>query len=260
MINTIKPLVIAQFSDSHLFADTKGLHYGANVFEHLQQVLADIAKQKYIDVIVFTGDLSQDHSDQSYQNFADAVQQVSLEVPVYFLAGNHDEPALLSKYLTKPVFCPEKTVNTKAWQIHLLNSKSDTPEGIVSEKNLSQLKKGIDKDKFQLLMMHHHPVDVGYFIDRHGLINQADFWQGIGEMQQEGIKIKAIACGHIHRASLLPKRTSHPRQSVDIYTCPATSIAFDPSKNTVSSLSLAPSYRLLYLHCNGAIESEVICG
>ncbi len=259
IINTVKPLVIAQFSDSHLFANTKDLHHGSNVFEHLQQVLADIAKQKHIDVIIFTGDLSQDHSEQSYQNFVEAVQQVELEAPVYFLAGNHDEPALLTRYLTKPVFCAEKTVNTKAWQIHLLNSKSDTPAGIVSKKDLLKLKKGIDKGKFQLLMMHHHPVDVGYFIDRHGLINQADFWQAMGEMQQANINIKAIACGHTHRASFLPKQTSHPRQRLDVYTCPATSIAFDPSKDTVSSLNLEPSYRLFYLHCNGSIESEVIC-
>jgi len=257
--NTDKPLVIAQFSDSHLFADTKGLHHGSNVYQHLQQVLADIAARKNIDIIVFTGDLSQDHSEQSYQHFAKAVQQVKLAVPVFFIAGNHDEPASLTKHLTEPVFCPAITVNTKAWQIQLLDSKSATPAGFVSKEALAKLATDIDKNKFQLLMMHHHPIDVGYFIDRHGLTNQAEFWQGIDDMQQAKINVQAIACGHVHRAIFLPKQTSQSRQSVDVYTCPATSIAFDPTKATVSSLNLGPSYRLFYLHCNGAIDSEIVC-
>ena len=259
IINTDKPLIVAQFSDSHLFADTQGLHHGSNVYQHLQQVLADIAVLEDIDVIVFTGDLSQDHSEQSYQHFAKAVQQVKLATPVFFLAGNHDEPALLTKYLTEPLFCSEKAVNIKAWQIQLLNSKSATPAGFVSKEALAKLTTDIDKNKFQLLMMHHHPIDVGYFIDRHGLTNQAEFWQGINDMQQAEIEVKGIACGHVHRAIFLPKQISQPRQSVDVYTCPATSIAFDPTKATVSSLNLGPSYRLFYLHCNGVINSEIVC-
>ncbi len=257
--STDKPLVIVQFSDSHLFADTNGLHHGSNVYQHLQQVLADIAVLKDVDVIIFTGDLSQDHSERSYQNFVDAVQQTKLAAPVYFLAGNHDEPTLLTKYLTSPVFCAEKTVSTQTWQIHLLNSKSATPAGFVSKEQLSKLTADIDKNKFQLLMMHHHPVDVGYFIDRHGLTNQAEFWQGVDKLQQAKVEIKAIACGHVHSANFLPKLTSQPLQSVDVYTCPATSIAFDPTKATVSSLNLGPSYRIFYLHCNGTIDSKIVC-
>ena len=256
--NSAKPLVIAQFSDSHLFANINDLHYGTNVYQNLQQVLADIAEQKHIDIIIFTGDLSQDHSEQSYKNFASAVKHVKLKVPVFFLAGNHDEFTLLNKYLHTPEFCAEKIVNTSAWQVHLLNSKSETPAGLVSKEELSKLKETIDQDKFQLLMMHHHPVDVGYFIDRHGLTNQADFWKCIDEMLKAKIKISAIACGHVHRASFLPKHTLHSLQSVDIYTCPATSIAFDPSKDTVSSLGVGASYRLLYLFADGSINSEIV--
>jgi Icc protein len=252
-----KPLVVAQFSDCHLFSDINGLHHGSNVFQHLQQVLADIAKNKQLDAIIFTGDLSQDHSEQSYQNFVEAVQQVTLKTPVYFLSGNHDEKALLTKYLTEPLFCEEKTVNAKYWQIHLLNSKSDSPAGYISKKQLSKVKTNICHEKFQLLMMHHHPVDMGFFIDRHGLINQADFWQCIDGMLQAQINIKGIACGHVHQANFIPRKTSNNLQSVDIYTCPATSIAFDPTKETVSSLNLGPSYRLFYLHTDGAIQSEV---
>ena len=109
------------------------------------------------------------------------------------------------------------------------------------------------------MMMHHHPVDLGFFIDRHGLNNQVDFWKSINEMLQARVDIRAIACGHVHQASFHPKQTSNKLQSVDVYTCPATSIAFDPTKESVSSLNLGPSYRLFYLHNDGTIQSDIIC-
>jgi len=262
------PLVIAQFSDSHLFSDPFALHHSANVYQHLQQVLADIAQQPKLDAIIFTGDLTQDHSTQSYQNFAQLVAQAKLPVPVYYLAGNHDEPSLMAEHFEhscfQQSFNSEKTITLGHWQIQLLDSKSATPAGIVDQQSFQQLKENIDSGKYQLLMMHHHPVDIGYFIDRHGLTNQTQFWQTINELQQQGIAIQAIASGHVHNARFFAKHSQHPQQSVDVYTCPATSIAFDPTQDTVSSLGLPPSYRLYYLHGHdsgsnsGKVTTEVI--
>ena len=99
-------------------------------------------------------------------------------------------------------------------------------------------------------MMHHHPVDIGYYIDKHGLLNQDDFWQRIVQINASGRTIKAIACGHVHRASQLLKH------HVDIYTCPATSIQFGQTKEKIGST--VPSYRLFYLDSDGTINSEII--
>ena len=73
------PLVVAQFSDCHLFADKNSKHFGANVWQNLQLVLADIAKRNDIDCAIFTGDLTQDHTEVSYQHFVQAVKQAELE-------------------------------------------------------------------------------------------------------------------------------------------------------------------------------------
>ena len=250
MSNLIKPFVVAQFSDCHLFADKKAKHFGANVWNNLILVLADIAKRDYIDCIVFTGDLTQDHSDLSYQHFADAVRQAQFNVPVYFVAGNHDDQKLLAKYLTPPTFQNDKTIGDDFWQIQLIESKSDTPSGLVSQKRLQILSECIDENKFQLIMMHHHPVNIGYYIDKHGLLSQDDFWQSIFNFNESGMNIKAIACGHVHRASQLSKHKVH------IYTCPATSVQFGETKDKAGSI--LPSYRLFYLKSNGTIDSEII--
>jgi|ETNmetMinimDraft_8_1059916.scaffolds.fasta_scaffold01908_1 Icc protein len=252
-----QPVIVAQFSDCHLYADINQYHHGANVYKHLQQILTNIANDKQIDVIVFTGDLTQDHSRGSYLNFTELVTQANFTAPIFYLAGNHDDPALLTQYLVEPTFNSSQCINTEHWQIQLIDSKSETPAGYVSQDSLNKLYGRIEADKCQLLMMHHHPVDVGYFIDHHGLTNQTEFWQSINRLNQCGHQVKAIACGHVHNAMTL-KKSNQTIPSVDVYTCPATSIAFDPNKDKVSSLGVAPSYRLFYLYEEGTIKSEII--
>ena len=241
---------IAQFSDCHLFSDKRAEHFGANVWQNLTQVLTDIAQRKAIDCAVFTGDLTQDHSELSYQYFVEAVEQAKLTIPVYFLAGNHDDKKLITKYLITPNFQTNNIISHDFWQIQLLDSKSETPSGLISEKSLDELAEKIDKNKFQLLMMHHHPVNIGYYIDKHGLINQQHFWLTVNQLNEANMNIKAIACGHVHRASKLSKH------QVDIYTCPATSVQFGDTKEKMASI--LPSYRLLYLNSNGSITSEIV--
>ncbi|MDX2369052.1 MAG: metallophosphoesterase [Colwellia sp.] len=245
-----KVFTIAQFSDCHLFADKSAKHFGANVWQNLTQVLTDIALRDNIDCAVFTGDLTQDHSELSYQYFVEAVTQAKFTIPVYFLAGNHDDKEMIAKYLTAPIFQTNSIINHDFWQLQLLDSKSETPSGLVSEKALDELAQQIDKNKFQLLMMHHHPVNIGYYIDKHGLRNQQAFWLTVNQLNNEDMNIKAIACGHVHRASQLTK------DHVDIYTCPATSVQFGDTKEKMASI--LPSYRLLYLKSNGTIASEII--
>lgn len=256
-------LVIAQFSDSHLFAAIDGLHHNVNVQNNLQQVLASIAADRNIDYAIFTGDLTQDHSEQSYINFVEAVRSENISIPVLFLAGNHDEPKLLNKHLAGKPFVSDKKIEGDYWQVQLVDSKSETPAGVVSNQTLQELPQLLNGNKFQLLMMHHHPVDVGYFIDRHGLQNKDNFWQVITAYNnyEKGNKgIRGIACGHVHRASVVTRRDNEQREqtNVNLYTCPATSIQFDPSVDTVSALAQGPAYRLFYLQQDGTLNSQIV--
>jgi Icc protein len=265
-----KPLIFAQISDSHLFAELDGLHHGHNVFANLTSVLTNISVNKDISFIVFTGDLTQDHSEQSYQRFVDCVRNCNIKQPIYYLAGNHDETTLLEKYFSSFPFNSNKTITLGAWQLQLIDSKSDTPAGYVSKASLSVLSKAIDPKKYQLLMMHHNPIDVGYFIDQHGLKNQQDFWDTVNQYSN----IRVIACGHVHRAMELTqplkffsKGTEHsainPKQQstflpITLYTCPATSIQFDPDIDGVAALPQGPGYRLFNLFDSGKLTSKVI--
>ncbi len=91
---------------------------------------------------------------------------------------------------------------------------------------------------------------MGYYIDKHGLLEQDSFWRTIAQLNEANMNIKAIACGHVHRAVHLTKLT------VDVYTCPATSVQFGDTKEKVDSI--LPSYRLFHLESDGTLSSDVI--
>jgi len=249
-------IVIAQFTDCHLFADINKLHHGANVYQNLQKVLTAIAQDTSIDVLVFTGDLTQDHSEQSYLNFVQAVNLANIKKPVYFLAGNHDEFDLLKKHLNHDPFKTQNFIESTHWQIALLNTKSATPAGFVSEKSLQLLIKNIDPSKKQLLFTHHHPINVNYFIDKHGLTNKPALWQ----ILEKSPSITAIACGHVHRALDLVQKIND--KTIQVLTCPATSIQFDPQAKTVKALAATTGqgigYRRINLHKEGYLTTQVI--
>jgi Icc protein len=241
---------LAQISDCHLFSQTDGMHYGANVYQNLVDVLRIINTQHLVQAIVFTGDITQDHSEESYQRFTQAVMACGITTPFYYLAGNHDEHELLDKYLSVPPFSNKKTITHDSWQIALLNSKSETPNGFVSGNELLAFENSVDNTKYQLIMMHHHPLDVGYFMDRHGLENQTQFWQTINKHQT----VKAIACGHVHQAMTIYPEPEE--KGVPLYTCPATSIQFDRTKQSGSSNGQGGGFRLFSLGANGQVKTD----
>ena len=92
MTQQLQPLRVVQLSDCHLFADPEGKLLGLNTQFSLDKVLELIRKeQPNPDLILATGDLSQDASYESYQRLDRTLS--GFDVPVYWLEGNHDKPA-----------------------------------------------------------------------------------------------------------------------------------------------------------------------
>ena len=245
-------LVVAQFSDSHLFADINGKHHGALVAENLSAVCCDIAQDKQINLAIFTGDLTQDHSEASYQLFVDIVSKHLSHVPVLFLAGNHDDVELLNRYLLDKPFVQGRLFENEHWQFHLINSKSNTPAGLISPIQLAEMTAETNGQKHQFYFMHHHPKDVDYFIDRHGLTDHYHFWQWLANQPN----VKGIACGHVHRGMEFSYQAHN--LLVPVFTCPATSIQFAKHPSELVAEATQPAYRKLAFHKNGQVSSQVI--
>ena len=246
-------LTVVQISDCHLFSDSSACYQQANVYENLCRVLNHIQQFTTADIVVFSGDLTQDHSQASYQLFVQAFTETAFALPVYYLAGNHDDTALLQRYLDEVPFRSNKSIDSANWQIFLLNSKSETPAGWVYKNELDQLAEQIDENKAQLLIMHHHPIDLGYFIDKHGLKNKETLYSFLEQYPS----IQAMACGHVHHAVTLPILL--PKRSVSLYTCPSTSVQFDVnSKINMRTTLQTAGYRVFKLLADKRVSSKVV--
>lgn len=243
--------VLAQLSDSHLFADKADLFHGHNVYQNLYHILKAIQSDFIIDAIVFTGDLTQDHSVESYQNFVQAVNDAKVTKPIYYIAGNHDDEKLLSTELKGGLFNSDKIIASEHWKFHLLNSQTQTPAGQLSSEVLANLSNHSNENSHQFIFMHHNPVNVGYFIDKHALENQDEFWQTASTMKS----LKGVACGHVHRE--LTIKAHQENNTVPLYTCPATSIQFDPIEDGVTALDERPGYRRFVFFASGEVQTKV---
>ena len=79
---------LLQITDTHLFASAEGRLLAVPTAQSLAAVLERVqANEHPFDLILATGDLSQDHSPESYQRFASMM--APLARPIYWLPGIH---------------------------------------------------------------------------------------------------------------------------------------------------------------------------
>lgn len=190
---------VIQITDTHLFADDELQMYGAKCNLNFNEVIKKIISEDLhnADMIFLTGDLSQDETKASYQKIADTISP--LNIPVYWIPGNHDNNECLeSVFLKTPHFNREISLELSDWYFIFLNTKiAGRDDGQLSQSELITLKNEIHKapsHKNIAIVMHHHPAPVGTpLIDKYILKNNLDFWEIV-----TASSVVMIMCGHVH--------------------------------------------------------------
>ena len=72
------------------------------------------------DLLLLTGDLSQDETPESYQRLVSLI--APLGIPAYWIPGNHDNIPVMAEILNQPPLSPEKSWMLGNWQFLLLSS------------------------------------------------------------------------------------------------------------------------------------------
>ncbi len=245
-----RPVRVVQLSDFHLFARPDGALLGLNTQFSLERVLAQ-AREEHprIDLILATGDLSQDGSLASYQRAARLLGEVA---PTHWLVGNHDKPAPMQEALGVPGKppCPS-VVQAGNWTLILLDSTlPGEVSGALFDADLAFLERalaGAEGDHV-LVAMHHQPVAMGCrWLDAHQIIGAERFFEVI----DADPRVKAIVWGHVHQAF------EGERNGVRLMSVPSTCIQFKPDSEDFAIDDLNPGYRWLDLHPDGRIDSAV---
>jgi Icc protein len=240
---------LVQLSDSHLFAEADGRLLGMNTRQSLEKVIESVlAEQPAVDLILATGDLSQDGSVESYQAFRQLSAQIA--APVRWLPGNHDELPQMAEAAQQSDFL-EPVIDIGQWRITLLDSAvPGSVPGYLQDAQLQLLAQALSEapQRHHLICLHHHPVSIDCaWMEPIGLRNPEALFAVLGRFPQ----VRAVLWGHIHQMF------DQVREGVRLLASPSTCIQFAPGSEDFQLDDLPPGYRWLRLHDDGRLETGI---
>ncbi|USD64900.1 3',5'-cyclic-AMP phosphodiesterase [Vibrio sp. SCSIO 43136] len=249
--NSDQCVSLLQITDTHLFEPEDGSLLGVTTLDSFRAVVDAVAcEDKPFDAILATGDISQDHSEYSYQRFVDGI--APLEKPCFWLPGNHDfKPSMESVFPAQQVNALSHILLGEHWQVVLLDSQVvGVPHGRLSQEQLSLLDDKLSQhpQRHTLVLLHHHPLLVGsQWLDQHTLHDSEQFWQVVDKHPN----VKAILCGHVHQDF------DKLRNDVRVIATPSTCVQFKPNSSDFALDDVSPGWRYLDLYPDGKVETQV---
>ena len=240
---------IVQLSDCHLFKHPDGKLLGLNTEHSLQEVLKLIeAEQPTLELVLATGDLSQDGSSDSYIRFHQHMARFAC--PVYWLPGNHDLSDVMAHYQAAERMSP-CVIDHGGWHIIMLDStiRGKVPGNFCAQE-LAFLESALQAatGKHVLLALHHQPVPVGStWLDQQRVGNADEFFKIVDRYSC----VRGIIWGHVHQVF------ETERNGVKLMSVPSTCVQFQPGSHDFAVDKASPGYRWFDLYADGRILTGV---
>jgi len=250
---------LLHITDLHILPSAGATIYGTDSFESLRAVLgAARALPAPPQLIVATGDLSEDGSPGSYRRLHELLAGTGL--PVHVVPGNHDAADPLRRSLLGGPVQSGPVVEAGSWRIVLLDSQvPGQPHGLLDRAQLELLAAALDEDPARpvLVGLHHGPAS---YCPSSGC--QLQNAAALLELLESRPNARGVICGHGHLE--LERAARHVR----LFTTPSTcsqawhaqlgdpvdhedfwaSHRYDPGRH---------GFRVLTLRSGGEIESTV---
>lgn len=239
---------LVQVTDCHLLADKHRIGYGGICpYDSLQAVLAQVAELDP-EYLLLTGDLSGDGSVDSYKHLQALLQASSLMARTWMIPGNHDDPALMQQFFPQAMTWQRQPIENQYWQVHGLNSFYQGTLGRVSQTDLETLVERVKAapDNHHAIAVHHHPVPVNGWMDRHQWLNRQDFLNAIKALPQ----IKLVLYGHIHSA------IASSFEHIELLACPSSCWQWQHSADFAVA-DESPGFRTISLSPDGRFCSQI---
>jgi len=243
-------LSLVQLTDTHILPREGDDFDGVDTFASLTTVIGNVMQQEDWppDGVLVTGDLVHKTEPMAYQRLK--VQLERMKVPVYCIAGNHDEPGLMHEILPSEIIQLTEIISTRLWQVILLNSYiPGTHSGRIKKDDLDELDQALSmNDKPVLLCLHHPPVSVhSSWMDSMRLENPDELFAVLDRHDH----IKCILWGHIHQVF------EEQRNGVMLLATPSTCVQFTPHTDRYIRDHLPPGFRWLKLFQSGELKTRV---
>jgi len=225
--------------------------HSLNTRKRLEAVLShSLSRYPDIDFLLFTGDISQTGSEESYTIFNSLIQQYDL--PIYCIPGNHDTPELLQHIIPG---CPNNSINiiqSGKFSLVLLNSRVENKEhGMITQRCLQQLQDHLknSEDQFNIFAIHHPPVLINSkWLDEIGLKNKTEFFRIINKYPQSAL----LLFGHVHQ------EIDRQLDKLRLLATPSTCYQFKANSEYMHRIDTPlPAYRFVQLTTTNDIKTTV---
>lgn len=213
-----------QITDSHLLEGGNVKLHNIPINEIHVKIFSEIKKiETEIEFILVTGDISENGSDESYLNAREIFS--SLNIPIYWIAGNHDNLKAIHLFNNQTNIRSEKSFTVNGIHFVLLNSVAlssdgkNRSSGVLSSKELDFLKMELEQNvtKQIVVALHHPPIKSGTWKDDRMLENAEEFLEAINQFSN----VKLVLYGHQHQAN------ETTIGETKFYSPPAASFQFD---------------------------------
>ncbi len=241
------PFIVAQISDFHLFADPAATLLEWPTEPSFRAVLEEAVACEP-DLLLITGDLTQDGSPAAYRRIMSALEETGIRYCC--LPGNHDDPEIMRDLMSTPAGPEIHIERLSNWHLLMLDSHVEgATHGRVHPDAIDQLNDVLDTlSQPVMIAVHHPPVKIGCkWIDGINLQRAAPLLDAVRSHPQ----VKLVLSGHVHQS--FATSLGHAA----IYTTPATSIQFKPGVDEFTLDDAAPGFRLVRLYSDGSHDSQV---
>ena len=195
---------IVHISDLHFLR--KGvLSFGkVDTCAHLERCIEAIqAFEPSPDIVLITGDLTNDGDLQAYQALVDLL--ATLDLPLYPIPGNHDDRGLIrAVFPTINQLSPTGPLHyvIEGWPVRIIaldSSVDGKPYGLLGEEQLDWLSRTLDGGKKEptLVMLHHPPFKTGIGHMDWSMLRDSE---ALGAIVRGHPNVERVLCGHVHRA------------------------------------------------------------
>lgn len=242
------PVHIVQITDTHLFADANGRLHDVETLPALTRAVAAIAAGERPDLVLATGDLTQDASAVGYRRFVETLQP--LDAPVLALPGNHDDAAAMATAFAGSRVRLNTVEDIGNWRIVSIDSTLQGETfGRLSPSELERLDTALDGAQHAMVCLHHPPLAVGSsWLDAIALDNTREFFA----VTERHANVRIVLAGHVHQDRCVQRGTT------TCFTTPSTAIQYLPASPRPVLDPTPPGYRRLRLYADGRFETEVM--
>lgn len=240
-----------QVTDCHVSQDPAQTYRGINPHRTLMSLMEKL-RELNPDLILATGDLSEDGSRRSYRLLREYLHLPG--VPVLALPGNHDDPALLAEAFPGSPVDSIAVSEHGPWQVIRLNSYlPGKPQGLIANKALDDLEDllSTQQPRPRIIAVHHHPVATGSpWIDKYSLLEPDRLLRLINQHAD----IRVVLWGHVHHAFQVQ------RKDTLMLGGPSSAINSLVGVERFSADPAGPSCRWLDLYHDGTVDTGITPG